>query len=100
MAATCAVFAGPPRLDLPPRQPLRNSGGVVTPFQLPCLQSIGSSLSRYAANATRQHPTRQPISATRESEIRGQEKNNDQKAGRTNCTRNGWVARHWRCHRK
>src|ERR1700722_2642462 len=59
MAARCVVFAGPPQSNLPPRQPPRNSEGVVVPFPLPYLQSIGASLAKYAANAARQHPTRQ-----------------------------------------
>src|SRR6266576_2100930 len=33
---TCAVFAPLPPSDFLPRQPLRNSGGVVIPFPLPC----------------------------------------------------------------
>src|SRR5277367_547295 len=68
MAVTCAVFFGPPQSDLLPRQPLRNSEGVVIPFPLPCFQSIGPSLSKYAAKTALPHPTWQPISVARESE--------------------------------
>src|SRR5271170_2937364 len=71
MAVTCAVFAGPPQSDPLPRQPPQNNEGVAIPFPFPCLQSIGPSLSKYAANTALPHPTWQPMSAARESEIRG-----------------------------
>src|SRR5271170_2010365 len=66
MAVTCAVFAGPPQSDPLPRQPPQNNEGVAIPFPLPCLQSIGPSLSKYAANTALPHPTWQPISEARE----------------------------------
>src|ERR1700674_4999823 len=49
--ATCAVFAPLRPSDFQPRQPQRNSAGVVIPFSLPCLGSIAPSLAKYASTA-------------------------------------------------
>src|ERR1700740_2192555 len=51
----CAAFALLPPSDFRLRQPRQNTEDVVIPFSLPCLQSIGASLTKYVANAARQH---------------------------------------------
>src|SRR6266852_5211136 len=50
-AATCAAFAALPPSDFPRRQPRRSNEDVVIPFQLPCLGSIATSLTKYASPA-------------------------------------------------
>src|SRR6267143_463957 len=52
-------------------QSQQNIEDVVAPFRLPCPQGIGASLTKYVANGALPHPTRQSISAAKESEIRG-----------------------------
>ena len=66
----CSFARRPPSyFRLPQSQ--QNIEDGAAPFQLPCSQSIGASLTKYVANGALPHPTRQSISATRESEIRG-----------------------------
>src|SRR5882724_157708 len=50
-AATCAAFAVLPPSGFPRRQPRRSNEGAVIPFVLPCLGSIATSLTKYAATA-------------------------------------------------
>src|SRR5213593_4290169 len=50
-AATCAAFAALPPSDFPSRKPRRSNEDVVIPFQLPCLGSIATSLTKYASTA-------------------------------------------------
>src|SRR5260370_32428326 len=71
MAVTCAAFARRPPSYFRLPQSQQNIEDVVAPFRLPCPQGIGASLTKYVANGALPHPTRQSISATRESEIRG-----------------------------
>src|SRR6266852_3012507 len=71
MAVTCAAFARRPPSYFRLPQSQQNIEDVVAPFRLPCPQGIGASLTKYVANGALPHPTRQSVSATRESEIRG-----------------------------
>src|SRR5258708_5389992 len=70
-AVTYSAFARQPPSYFRLPQSQQNIEDVVAPFRLPCPQGIGASLTKYVANGALPHPTRQSISATRESEIRG-----------------------------
>src|SRR6267154_491358 len=72
----CAVFALLPLSDFRLRQSQQNIEDVAAPFQLPCSESIGASLTKYVANKALPHPTGQSISAAR-ARFEEQEKNND-----------------------
>src|SRR5580704_14965439 len=74
MAVTCSAFARRPPSYFRLPQSQQNIEDVVAPFRLPCPQGIGASLTKYVANGALPHPTRQSISATRESEIRSRRK--------------------------
>src|SRR5882757_5606335 len=76
LAVTCAAFARRPPSYFRLPQSQQNIEDVAAPFQLPCSQSIGASLTKYVANKALPHPTGQSISAAR-ARFEEQEKNND-----------------------